>query len=78
MREDLDPGVAGRFRLLDDISVPDTWSRVQLLLLDPAPLAVPLDAATPPVLLYEPDAAYLRVFGAHPRVPLQSWTDLPG
>jgi hypothetical protein len=30
MRDDFDPVVADRFKVLDDVRVPDTWSRVQL------------------------------------------------
>ena len=35
MREDFDPVVADRFKVLDQAPVPDTWSRVQFELLDP-------------------------------------------
>ncbi len=38
MRDDFDPVVADRFKVLDDVPVPDTWSRVQFALLDPAPV----------------------------------------
>ena len=33
MRDDFDDVVADRFKLLDDVPVPDTWSRVQVKLL---------------------------------------------
>ena len=29
MRDDFDSVVADRFKVLDDVPVPDTWSRVQ-------------------------------------------------
>ena len=38
MRDDLDSVVADRFTVLDDVPVPDTWSRVQFKLLDPTPV----------------------------------------
>ena len=37
MRDDFDSMVADRFTALDDVAVPDTWSRVQHKLLDPTP-----------------------------------------
>ena len=40
MRDDFDSVVADRFMVLDDVPVPDTWSRVQFKLLDPTPVAV--------------------------------------
>ena len=30
MRDDFDDVVADRFRLLDQVSVPDTWSQIQV------------------------------------------------
>src|SRR6188472_325245 len=38
MRDDFDSLVADRFTVLDDVPVPDTWSRVQFKLLDPTPV----------------------------------------
>ena len=38
IRDDFDRVVADRFTVLDDVPVPDTWSRVQFSLLDPAPV----------------------------------------
>ena len=46
MRDDFDSVVADRFKVLDDVPVPDTWSRVQLRLLDPAPVRFDDDEAT--------------------------------
>jgi hypothetical protein len=37
MRDDFDPVVAARFTVLDELPVPDTWSRVQFKALDPTP-----------------------------------------
>lgn len=37
MRDDLDQAVADRFRLLDEVPVPDTWSKVQLRVRDDRP-----------------------------------------
>ena len=37
MREDFDSVVADRFKVLDDVPVPDTWSRVQFKVLDHMP-----------------------------------------
>lgn len=38
MPDDFDSLVARRFHVLDDVSIPETWSRVQLKLLDRAPV----------------------------------------
>ena len=37
MRDDFDDAVADRFKLLDQVSVPDTWSQIQVKLLDERP-----------------------------------------
>ena len=34
MRDDFDEVVADQFKLLDQVSVPDTWSKVRLKVLD--------------------------------------------
>jgi hypothetical protein len=46
MRDDFDSVVADRFTALDDVPVPDTWSRVQFKLLDPTPVPVTGEDAT--------------------------------
>ena len=38
MRDDFDEVVAGRFTLLDQVSVPDTWSKVRSRVLDERPV----------------------------------------
>ena len=38
MRDDFDQAVAHQFTLLDQVSVPDTWSRVRLKILDETPI----------------------------------------
>ena len=40
MPDDFDSVVADRFKVLDDVPVPDTWSRVQFKVLDRMPVAV--------------------------------------
>ena len=39
MRDDFDSVVADRFKVLDQVPVPDTWSRVQFKVLDHVPVA---------------------------------------
>lgn len=39
MRDDFDSAVADRFKVLDQVPVPDTWSRVQFKVLDHVPVA---------------------------------------
>jgi hypothetical protein len=39
MRDDFDAVVADRFKVFDDVTVPDTWSRVQLELVDHRPVS---------------------------------------
>ena len=38
MRDDFDPLMVDRCTLLDDVTVPDTWSRIQYKLTDPTPV----------------------------------------
>jgi hypothetical protein len=38
MRDDFDSVVADRFKVLDDVSVPDTWARVRVKVLDQMPI----------------------------------------
>ena len=41
MRDDFESVVAGRFTVLDDVAVPDIWSRVQDKLRDPTLMIPP-------------------------------------
>src|SRR3954470_16241270 len=61
MREDFDAVVADRFTLLDDVPVPDTWSRVQLKALDPSPLPF-IDVGTDVVEVETPGAPNVRSY----------------
>jgi hypothetical protein len=46
MRDDFDPVVAHRFKVLDGVRVPDTWSRVQFKVLDHVPVEFTEQEAT--------------------------------
>ena len=46
MRDDFDSVVADRFKVLDDVPVPDTWSRVQFKVLDRMPVQFTEEDAT--------------------------------
>ena len=46
MRDDFDPVVADRFKVLDDVAVPDTWSRVQSKVLNHMPVQFTEEQAT--------------------------------
>jgi hypothetical protein len=52
MRDDFDPGVADRFKVLDDVPVPDTWSRVLDRVPSPDPWS-PVPFATEMVTLID-------------------------
>jgi hypothetical protein len=46
MRDDFDSVVADRFQVLDEVPVPDTWSRVQFKVLDHMPVQLTEEEAT--------------------------------
>ena len=46
MPDDFDPEVANRFKVFDDVPVPDTWSRVQFKVLDRMPVEFTEEGAT--------------------------------
>ena len=46
MPDDFDAEVANRFKVFDDVPVPDTWSRVQFKVLDRMPVEFTEEGAT--------------------------------